>query len=86
MSWSVDLLIVTEKPLQAVAEDVGQWLSLSVEKMEGDEEVYSLEQLEAYLIVGYNDLVNDRDLNLESYDILVTIWSTKLPDWEDSEE
>ena len=86
MSWSVDLLIVTEKPLQVVAEDVGKLLNLSVEKMESDEEVYSLEQLEAHLIVGHNDLFNDGDLNLESYDILVTIWSTKLPDWEASEE
>jgi len=54
--------------------------------MDSDEEVYSLWQLEANLIVGYNNLVNDGDLNLESYDILVTIWSTKLPDWQTSEE
>lgn len=86
MSWSVDLLIVTEKTLQVVAEDIGRLLSLPVKKMESDEEVYSLWQLEAHLIVGYNDLFNDRDLNLESYDILVTIWSTKLPDWQTSQE
>lgn len=86
MSWSVDLLIVTERPLQAVAEDIGQLLNLPVRKMESDEEVYSLWQLEANLIVGRNDLFNDRDLNIESYDILVTIWSTKLPDWQASRE
>lgn len=86
MSWSVDLLIITDKPLQVVAEDIGHFLSLPIEKMEDDEEIYSLWQLEANLIVSRNDLVNDGDLNLESYDILVTIWSTKLPDWEASEE
>ncbi len=86
MSWSVDLLIIIDKPFQVVAEDIGQFLSLSVEKMEDGEEIYSLWQLEANLIVSRNDFVDDRDLNLEYYDILVTIWSTKLPDWEASEE
>ena len=86
MSWSVDLLIITDKPLQIVAEDISRFLSIPVEKMEDNEEIYSLWQLEANLIVSRNDLFNDRDLNLESYDILVTIWSTKLPDWQTSEE
>lgn len=86
MSWSVDLLIITEKSLQSVAEDISQLLNLSFEKMDSNDEVYSFRKLESNLIVGYNNLVNDGDLKLESYDILITIWSTKLPDWQASEK
>lgn len=86
MSWSVDLLLVSGKSLQAVVEDIGCILCLPVKKMENDEELYFIEKLEAQLVIGYNNLVNDDELILEKYNILVSIWSTKLPDWQVSEE
>jgi len=86
MSWSVDLFIVSEKPLQTIAKDISYMLNFPVIKLECDEEAYFLEKTGSQLVVGYNDLVNDRDLLLESYNIIVSIWSTKLPDWQSSEE
>lgn len=86
MSWNVDLFIVSKKPLQAIADDISYALNLPVKKMDSDEEAYILRQMKADLIIGCNNQANDGDFLLESYDIIVNIWSTRLPDWKASEE
>jgi hypothetical protein len=90
MAWRMHLCVATDEDLDAFAQRLGQLLGRPLKRVEeGGQVRWELAAPDPHVdvLVYENDFVNDKDVNFEDYQIVISVRAWRLPgsneaDWK----